>query len=180
MVIIYKCRTCKKQKDESSFGLYSGRLRKNCNNCRTWLQEYNKKNREHLLEMRRFRYHSDPNRTVAKQNAEYIKKQRANPIRKRQMMGNHIKRKYGLSLEQYDSLIKQQQNKCAICKETFPESYKMWNRPCVDHCHRTNKVRGILCRWCNISLHYIENFKFDVAAREYLRVSEAKDKEPLI
>lgn len=177
--MVITCRTCKKQKVEESFGMYAGHRRRNCDDCRKWLQDYNKKNRDHLLEMRRFRYHTDPNRLTAKKNAEYIKKERANPIRRKQMMGLHIKRKYGLTLEQYDDMIQQQQNKCAICKVEFPISYQFWNRPCVDHDHQTNKVRGILCRKCNISLHYIENFKFWVAAKEYLRVNGAGDKEPL-
>lgn len=170
---------CKGEKPEEAFGFYNGRLRQNCDVCRKYLIDYSAKNKERLNKIRRARYHNDPERRVAKYNALYIRKERAIPARRRQMMGNHIRRKYKLSLEDYDKLLKQQENKCAICKETFPESFQMWNRPCVDHCHRTNKVRGILCRKCNISLHYMEDFKFWVAAKEYLRVNGVEDKELL-
>lgn len=170
---------CKQQKPEESFGLYKGKLRINCKECREYIIDYAKRNREHILEMRRLRYHSDPDKKQAIANAEYMKKSRANPERRKQMMGGHIKRKYGLSLEQYDKMLEQQQNKCAICEIQFPESFQEWNRPCVDHNHQTNKVRGILCRKCNISLHYIENFKFWKSARKYLQFNDVEDKELL-
>jgi hypothetical protein len=170
------CRTCKKDKLEESYGFYAGRRRRNCDACRAYLVEYSRKNREHLLEMRRFRYQMDPERKRAKANATYMRIQRANPTRKRQLYGNHLMRRYGITIEDYDRLVKLQENKCAICGGEFQKMG--WNRPCVDHCHRTNKVRGILCRRCNISLHYIEDFKFLEAAQDYLRVNETKDKEP--
>lgn len=58
-----------------------------------------------------------------------------------------LKRKYGLTLEDYQVLFEQQNGVCAICKET--ESYRML---AVDHNHETNKVRGLLCGNCNRAL----------------------------
>ena len=176
--MIITCRTCKKQKPEESFGMYAGHKRRNCDVCRAYLQEYNKKNREHLLEIRRFRYHTDPERKTAKANAKYMQEKRHDPIRGVRLRKNHLKRKYNISLEEYDERMKQQDNKCAICKKTFTDQKSMWDVPCIDHCHRTNKVRGILCRRCNITLRYIEDFKNLDAAWEYLRVNEVVDKEP--
>lgn len=175
--MVIKCRQCLKEKPESEFGFYGTKRRKNCNSCRDYLLDYNKQNREHLLEMRRLKYHLSPERK--QKNAEYMRNKRSNPDRRRQLMGAHIKRKYGVSLEWYDETLKKQDGKCAICRERFPESFQMWNRPCVDHCHKTKKVRGILCRKCNISLHYIESFNFLTAAQRYLQVNEVEDKEPL-
>lgn len=45
-------------------------------------------------------------------------------------------------------------------------------RPCVDHCHRTGKVRGILCHGCNSRLSAIEDRTFSKQAREYLKTHE--------
>jgi hypothetical protein len=176
--MIITCRTCKHQKPEEEFGLYAGRRRRNCDSCRNYLIEYNRKNREHLLEMRRFLYHTDPEQKRRKANAQAMREKRTNPIRKRNLWKNHIFRNYGLSLESYDKMLTLQGNKCAICEKSFSEIKEFWNRPCVDHCHRTNKVRGILCKKCNISLHYVENFLYLEAAQRYLRVNETKDKEP--
>jgi hypothetical protein len=127
--------------------------------------------------MRRFRYHTDPTGRIRKANAEYMKKARSSPKRKKQLYANHLMRKYGLSIERYEEMLVQQCNKCVICKGEFKASEKIWDSPCVDHCHRTNKVRGILCRKCNIALHYMEDFKHRVEAARYLRVHEGEDKE---
>lgn len=53
--------------------------------------------------------------------------------------------KYGLSKEQYFGMYKIQDHKCAICKRNEGEA----GRLCVDHCHTTEKVRGLLCNDCN-------------------------------
>lgn len=54
------------------------------------------------------------------------------------------KHKYGLTNEQYNELIKDSHNLCAICK--------METKLVVDHCHKTNKVRGLICQDCNRGL----------------------------
>lgn|SRR5574343_104747 len=56
-----------------------------------------------------------------------------------------LKHQYGLTLKQRDDLLKSQQYRCAICSTTTPTKFG-WH---VDHCHTTNKVRGILCQFCN-------------------------------
>ena len=58
---------------------------------------------------------------------------------------------YGITSEYYDSLVKVQNDKCAIC-ETKPEPYLS-----VDHCHITRKIRGLLCRKCNSALGLFNN-----------------------
>ena len=57
-----------------------------------------------------------------------------------------IKHLYGVSREEYDLRVHQQQGCCAICgTETA------WNLA-VDHCHETNRIRGLLCNTCNRAL----------------------------
>ena len=58
----------------------------------------------------------------------------------------HVLRRYGLEPKQYQALIDQQKGVCAICKEP-PE--KQW---AVDHDHKTDVVRGLLCPACNRGL----------------------------
>ena len=52
---------------------------------------------------------------------------------------------YGLSLENYYAMLQKQDGKCAICEE-------LMSLPNVDHCHRTKKVRELLCSACNFLL----------------------------
>lgn len=55
---------------------------------------------------------------------------------------------YGLSLEQEQNFLELQNNNCAICNKEFKTDADYH----VDHCHNTNKVRGLLCPSCNKAL----------------------------
>lgn len=50
---------------------------------------------------------------------------------------------YNLTIDEWLLLKERQENKCAICKQEFSST------PCVDHDHKTGKVRGLLCQKCN-------------------------------
>lgn len=62
----------------------------------------------------------------------------------------HVLRQYGLTSDQYDQMLVNQNGACAICKQ--PETLKKQGkimRLNVDHCHKTGRVRGLLCTRCN-------------------------------
>ena len=56
-----------------------------------------------------------------------------------------------ITVEEYDKLLDAQQGKCAICgkKETVKSRWGTLIRLAIDHDHKTNKVRGLLCYKCN-------------------------------
>lgn len=58
-----------------------------------------------------------------------------------------LRSKYGISLDQYNEMLKKQNFSCAVC---FDKPIKQ--RLHVDHCHATLKVRGLLCQACNTSI----------------------------
>lgn len=64
-----------------------------------------------------------------------------------------LKRKFNMTLEQYDQMFEQQNGVCAICglKETRKNQWGT-TRLSVDHNHKTGKVRGLLCGQCNTVL----------------------------
>jgi hypothetical protein len=66
---------------------------------------------------------------------------------------SHLEKKYGLTLEQYNDMVAEQDNKCYLCGE---EPSDIYGRLVVDHCHTTGKVRSLLCRMCNIHLSKVE------------------------
>lgn len=75
-------------------------------------------------------------------------------------------RKYGITFEDYKNKIDLQNNKCDICKEDLDNG----KHTCVDHCHITGKVRGILCRKCNTILgHAKDNTQTLKNAVKYLK-----------
>jgi hypothetical protein len=73
-----------------------------------------------------------------------------------------IARVYGLTKEGYFSLLTAQEKRCAICWQVPAKLF-------VDHCHRTGKVRGLLCPRCNTGLSYFsDNADALVCAAYYL------------
>lgn len=98
---------------------------------------WNKKTREEKLKTRRDYY---------KKNKEKINQQTAPGLRRRV-----YREKYNLEPEQYDLMLSNQNGVCAICKKP-----PIKTRLCVDHCHKTGKVRKLLCHTCNLGLG---NFK---------------------
>jgi len=62
-------------------------------------------------------------------------------------------KRYNISSDQFDKILKSQDNKCAICRrfETVRCNNKIKTLS-VDHNHITNKVRGLLCQRCNTAL----------------------------
>jgi hypothetical protein len=67
------------------------------------------------------------------------------------MWARKIKRKYGITADQYNQMLEKQKGVCALCEK--PQTRI---RLAVDHDHRTGKVRGLLCNWCNRHLGVIE------------------------
>jgi hypothetical protein len=64
----------------------------------------------------------------------------------------------GVSPKLWNVLITKQKNKCAICKINFESSGSGWfSRPNIDHDHKTNKLRGLLCGACNTGLGYLRD-----------------------
>jgi hypothetical protein len=69
---------------------------------------------------------------------------------------SHLKRKYGLTLEEFDALLAAQGGGCAICGKPDPDN--------VDHDHITGRVRGILCWNCNVGVGQFEDSEDRLAA----------------
>lgn len=84
----------------------------------------------------------------------------------RQRRESRLRKAYGLEPEDFERLRLDQQNRCAICKKSFSKV------PNVDHCHTTGKVRGLLCRDCNIGIGLLnDSAKLLRAAARYLENS---------
>ena len=84
--------------------------------------------------------------------AEYQRNWRAkNPEKSK---GHDLKKMYGITLDQYLTMEVAQNNICAICnqKETALDKSGVPRKMPVDHCHRTGKIRGLLCTACNRAL----------------------------
>ena len=96
--------------------------------------------------------------TPAADKAAWMRKYRAdNPAK---VKGYELKKRFGISVQKYDEMMDAQGGVCAICgnSETMIDKRGLKMSLAVDHCHKTGKVRGLLCKNCN---HGLGNFKDD-------------------
>lgn len=66
----------------------------------------------------------------------------------------HLINNYGLSQDKYLDMLRAQNNGCAICKKN--KTRRDSEYLCVDHCHATGEIRGLLCIRCNVLLGMYE------------------------
>jgi len=71
---------------------------------------------------------------------------------KTKIRNGHLLKTYGINLEDYDKMLADQNDRCAICLGLDPKAAKRANKFVVDHCHSTGAVRGLLCHACNRAL----------------------------
>ena len=93
-----------------------------------------------------------------KDNPSYIERKRANKKKwnkanVERVRAYDLKRNYGITIEDYNSLLLKQNNSCAICGVAATIGKKRLH---VDHSHITNRVRGLLCQNCNRRLGWLE------------------------
>lgn len=143
-----KCSKCYNNLPISAFHKNckkSSGLRSECRECRNkYRREFRKKN---------------PIKFLTYENTEEFKFKSRN---------SRLKRDYGISIEDFEKMEKNQNKVCAICKNT--ESHKTKIHLSVDHNHKTSKVRGLLCHRCNVVLGLIkEDFKILKSIVEYLK-----------
>lgn len=106
---------------------------------------------------------ANPERAKEKQRKGYIRN--ADAIRARSL-ADHYKRKYGITVEDRDRMLDLQGGKCAICSGG-PNGKGGLH---VDHCHKSNRIRGLLCHSCNTLLGLAGDDPARLeAAAEYVR-----------
>ncbi len=82
----------------------------------------------------------------------------------------NLKAKYGIGVEDYEKMLEAQRHGCAICRATQCAS---GGSLAVDHCHRTGKVRGLLCFKCNTAIG-----KFNDSAELLARAARYLEPKP--
>ena len=101
------------------------------------------------------------------------------PKNRNRLKNSQFKYKYGITIEEFDKMLAHQKHKCAICETEDPGINKSrhtefespaWH---VDHDHVSKKVRGILCRNCNIAIGLLnDNPAVAIKASLYLMKNE--------
>ena len=109
-------------------------------------QQYLKHKEKRLKQYAEYR---DLNRDKIRSKQDKYNKQ--NPIKRKNAM---LKYEYGITLDDYNKMFNEQEGKCAICQRHQNE---LTRTLCVDHNHKTNKVRALLCLTCNTDVSVVEN-----------------------
>lgn len=103
--------------------------------------------RDEINARKREQYKNDP--AVREYYINAAKRYKNNNIKKVRYAS--IKKLYGLSADTYEKILENQQGCCAICL------LKMTKTPHVDHCHKSKKVRGLLCFNCNRAIGHMQD-----------------------
>lgn len=98
------------------------------------------------------KYQSSPE-MKAKRNTRNLKNETSQ--KRRDYLKAYVyKKKYGISVAEYNQMFAAQDGKCYICSK---HSLECHNGLYVDHCHSDKKVRKLLCRDCNSGLGYFKD-----------------------
>ena len=143
--------------------------KKNCTKCKKY---------KPLSEFYKHEYHKDKHSSRCKQcnlavqrayrennRKEYNARAREyhHKHKDRQRNGK-LKSNYNMTLEQKQKLYLNQNGCCLICKRSVG-----FNKICVDHCHKTTKVRALLCNKCNLGIGLLNHDpKILISAANYL------------
>ncbi len=131
-----RCHDCGKTKSIDNFHKnkhHKDGLASACKPCaKKYCKGYYKKNKNKLDEY----------------NKQWREKNTDKEYRRRQK----LKHKYGITLEQHRQMYVEQDGCCVICEKSIP-----YSEIDTDHDHQTGKVRGLLCRKCNLDVRVIEN-----------------------
>jgi hypothetical protein len=127
---------------------------------RDYYRRFYAANREKDLARRRAHHDANRDRELARKRARAAANREKGRIYK-------IARKYGLTLEGYNDLVRSQGGRCAICGAA--------STLCVDHDHATGRVRGLLCHNCNRGIGLLGDDAARVGrAAEYLAAEQRR------
>lgn len=89
---------------------------------------------------------------------------------KRTCKNIQLRNKFGITLEDYENILLTQRNLCALCNE--PLKLDKYRDTCVDHCHKTLKIRGIIHRKCNLRLQALDDYIWMKKAIKYIGMEQ--------
>lgn len=141
-----KCSRCKEEKDLSLFNVDNHAKTGFRSHCKSCVRVYQIENRERYnAGQRRWRFnHKEQNKSTWR------------------------KYTYGITTDDYNNMLKSQDGKCAICRHAPLPGKELH----IDHNHRTDRVRGLLCQKCNVYIGMIHENK-ETVKRMFSYLSEA-------
>lgn len=155
-----RCPRCREMKALADFHRPSGKVSAYCRPClRDYIREWRRRHPDKVNEQKRRHYsryrerYRQKDRRLRREQPDRFRKY-AETQKEKRRNGMESYYKYGLRPEEKAALAERQGQKCGLCSRSFTE------RPAtVDHCHKSGKIRGLLCRGCNSRLAWFENHR---------------------
>ena len=149
---------------------YARKWRKaNLDKYQVYRRRYYERNKAKYLAWRRayVKRHSE------RINAMQREWRRKNPAKAQlRDLRHRLKQDYGITMDAFNAMMKAQKGRCAICRKLPPNGRKkgQWRRLCIDHCHNSLRVRGLLCQQCNVGIAmFQDNPALMLRAIDYIR-----------
>lgn len=156
------CSKCKQKKSEEAFNVRAsgrGGLNSVCREC--------------TKKARRQRRVFFPEK-VRREVKNYRENRKKIPGFAKKASDNARNYRYGVSPKRYAEMLHKQKGVCAVCSLPYPSL-------CVDHCHRTDEIRGLLCQRCNTGIGFLMDSPESLrAAANYLEKTQTETQSPMI
>jgi len=154
-----KCKQIKELKDFTKNKRHNDGLNYRCKNCNNIYERKYRQN-SHSKELTKIR-----NKQFRKENPNYFREyEKKHPNKSK---NRWLKRNFNITLEIYNKFLEEQNYCCKICLKNNNEFKQALS---VDHCHKTGKIRGLLCYNCNRGIGLLQDdFKICMKAAEYLK-----------
>lgn len=173
-----KCSKCKIEKPFTAFTKETrkGRgknspYRSQCRECNQKYKrpeadaEYYQRNKEKVLAKAK-QYYKGNKEACNERSREYYINNKTGSV-----LDNRLKKDFGITLKDYNILLEEQNNVCKICTKPCRTGLRL----SVDHDHKTGKVRGLLCKSCNVAIgHFKDDPENLYRAISYLNENKEK------
>lgn len=147
-----KCVTCGEFKPLSEFTFHNrkkGQHRNRCHECeKEGIRQYHKSPQG---KEKRKEWVGENKERIEAYFDLYKKDPRYKENMKRYSRKSVLKT-FGITHEDYDRMFREQKGVCAICGNNKPDASGRRKNLCVDHCHTTGRIRGLLCHSCNVTI----------------------------
>lgn len=146
---------------------YNLRNKEKIQNYKTQYDIDNKNN----IKLKKKTYYQKNKAHITKRVKTYIKNSRVKQLISQRDRQRHLRLNYGLTLEDYSNMAKLHNHSCAICKKHQSNFKRLLS---IDHCHKTGKIRGLLCNDCNVGIGRLgDDINLLNAAIDYLEKHNA-------
>ncbi len=175
---MHTCKICGTSKPLTEFYKDNGsrfgyrRECKTCMNCRNSAWKKNNKEKLQIIEQRRHIKRRESVKEYQRANRQHLTKvnrewRKLNPDKTAKLYRRRrLKAVFGLTLEDYEVMLRNQDYSCYICKKLNAGARHL----AVDHCHKTGEVRKLLCGQCNSGLGmFKDNVGLLIKAAKYLK-----------